>query len=490
MAHPSVYSLSTYPGTPTVPYYSRPPELRTVLRMHGFKTAGQRSMTGKSRREYLESFAVHPEDVRYTPTADGWVLAASGNQIFGRVGHRLIVDLGAFDTLKACRNAIGPADSGTYDAFAYHHPEFAASSYRRRCFGVSRLLGMKWQPTPQHHVTSGFAVASASRNRTFHRTRAGGSTSQRAKKRRCRTLMSSDCSPGSLLFLQQLAALPAGATAALLDVGAHSGKFSSWLMEQAAEQAPHVQVALTLIEPQPAFGRKLSTIAARWRGTYHPAIAATQDGEAELYASSNRMSASTRRRAASRYLKTSNEAALTAQTGLHGFNSTVRAVNLARLLLDAASPAMPTATAPLLMLKLDVEASEYELVPHLLVTGALCRAAFVRIEWHLNSLEPSARLGAVGMRLGLRSMLSAGCGASGTNVIVEDEEYRPLNFGKPVPGLLKEAVRHESNGSTNGKLDDQLGIEYALTVRKKTRKPRVSFRTTNGEAGVDIETYK
>ena len=40
-------------------------------------------------------------------------------------------------------------------------------------------------------------------------------------------------------------------------------------------------------------------------------------------------------------------------------------------------------------------------------------------------------------------------------------------FGRPVPGLLSETVRHTQAGETRGELP-QLGIKFALSVDKKS----------------------
>lgn len=71
--------------------------------------------------------------------------------------------------------------------------------------------------------------------------------------------------------------------------------------------------------------------------------------------------------------------------------------------------------------------------------------------------------------------LRAGCPAARPAPRVLHEEFRGVNFGKAVPGLLEEAARHASgcrrtrrglpelcvlNGTAVG------GLEYELTVRK------------------------
>jgi cell division protein FtsL len=63
---------------------------------------------------------------------------------------------------------------------------------------------------------------------------------------------------------------------------------------------------------------------------------------------------------------------------------TVRALDLARFILDELLPFAST-----LVMKLDVEGAEYELLPRLLATGALCAMDLVFIEQHPRELAAS-----------------------------------------------------------------------------------------------------
>ena len=151
------------------------------------------------------------------------------------------------------------------------------------------------------------------------------------------------------------------------------------------------------------------------------------------------------------------------------------------------------------------------MLPALLTSGALCAVTHLRVEWHLNSLPPEKRLQGVALKHAVRSIMSAGCPTASpaiarhldfgeawpragkyskaprlaepqdsrgrTNYVVEHEEYRPLNFGGPVPGLLEEAMRYQ-NGALLGAFHRsvgehqlehggvRLGVNYNLTLRK------------------------
>lgn len=118
------------------------------------------------------------------------------------------------------------------------------------------------------------------------------------------------------------------------------------------------------------------------------------------------------------------------------------------------------------LLKLDVEGAEYNLLPHLLVRGALCQLDYLVIDWHLNSLPEARRFAGLGLRHSLGATAREAC--RGRALEIEHEEFRPINFGKPVPGLLNETVRHVHEGETRGELP-HLGIKFALTVDKESK---------------------
>jgi len=96
---------------------------------------------------------------------------------------------------------------------------------------------------------------------------------------------------------------------------------------------------------------------------------------------------------------------------------------------------------------------------------------------HLNFLPKtgSRRLGAVALRHALDGLLRAGCPAARPAPRVLHEEFRGVNFGKAVPGLLEEAARHASGCRRTRKGLPELcvlngtavgGLDYELTVRK------------------------
>jgi hypothetical protein len=136
----------------------------------------------------------------------------------------------------------------------------------------------------------------------------------------------------------------------------------------------------------------------------------------------------------------------------------VRAIDLAAFLrktFDGAS---------LRLLKLDVEAAEYELLPHLLVTGALCLATHLLLEWHLNSLPPSRRLRALAMRLSIDEHLEKGCGAANLKPPrVAHDEFELNNRFAVVTGLDQLIEQH------NGTWPASCGT-YCQTSRRKAER--------------------
>lgn len=79
--------------------------------------------------------------------------------------------------------------------------------------------------------------------------------------------------------------------------------------------------------------------------------------------------------------------------------------------------------------------------------------------------------------------------AGSPGLVVEAEEYRPVNFGERVPGLLEEAVRHFNDSAATegvgGHGPESLGVSWHLRVRKVPRKPAVVLFNTESAAGVE-----
>lgn len=128
-------------------------------------------------------------------------------------------------------------------------------------------------------------------------------------------------------------------------------------------------------------------------------------------------------------------------------NISVRTINLAAM-MEAHLPAISNATATFVAVKLDIESAEFELLPHLLTSGVLCRVHLLVIEWHLNALPPERRLSGLGLRISLTRLLHDGCRAlTGTSPKLIHEGSGINNMQQAVPGLWDVLLNH--NGTAH-----------------------------------------
>ena len=313
-------------------------------------------------------------------------------------------------------------------------------------------------------------------------------------------------SPAASAFADGLAG--GNTVGVIIEVGANSGAFSDRLMRRCRRAGVKV-ASLTLVDPQASMRRHLERLAETWEGTFVAAAASTAEGNTTFYTSRNSHVSSTLSSAASRYglksatvVPTVDLAALILATyerarfssGGSGLSVLLKLECVALVPSPAPAAAVPPLPSPLqrtpcLRPRLrSVEGAEYELLPHLLVTGALCVLDFLVIDWHLNSLPADRRLAGLGLRHSLGATVRGGC--KGSQLKVEHEEFRPINFGKPVPGLLNETVRHMPEGETRGELP-HLGIKYLLGIEEESRARmkalRLSTELVTFENGSSVE---
>ena len=217
----------------------------------------------------------------------------------------------------------------------------------------------------------------------------------------------------------------------MLDVGSNNGAFSHSIMQLAPD---HVRMNFTLIEPQARFVQPLAKIVdfARTKpnmtARHVAAVAANHDRDMMFYTSKNHQAASAVESNALRYGVSSK--------------ARVQAVDLSHVLRDTWKAAAPprhmlsSARRPVIFLKVDIEGGEAQLLPQLLVSGALCTVSYLRVEYHLNAQPDAQRLGLVALKHSLRSSIAHGCSESryykafgppaDRGVVVESEEYRAL----------------------------------------------------------------
>jgi FkbM family methyltransferase len=200
-------------------------------------------------------------------------------------------------------------------------------------------------------------------------------------------------------FLAQLWTVRDGGSVALLDVGANDGQWGAGLLREVIRRAPQLASSrLTMVEPQPRFRANLSALARSFEGnaTFVPMAAYKSNQSLTFYASKNTHASSLSREMA----------------GAWGAGKTIRVqgFDLAEHLFRVASPLpRPPRESWQLFVKVDVEGAEYELLPWLLTTGALCLVDFLLIEWHQSSLPAAKRLSGFGLRHSIEATLQAGC---------------------------------------------------------------------------------
>ena len=277
-----------------------------------------------------------------------------------------------------------------------------------------------------------------------------------------------------------------------LDVGANSGDFSNYIARIGNQVAPGRRLHLVMFDPQPRMARRLTKLVRQLsnlgavNATFLPVAAWTRDGNASFFSAGRGRSVESSlsmsqagQDSATQVVRTIDLAAYLhadffagAAVRLLKIVSTAIAHRISRGLTSnsqiagsrrTAAPAAPphrrtVAVAPLhrrtsfLSLNLlvrprvqDVEVAEYDLLPHLLLSGALCIPTHLLVEWHLNALPPPRRLAGLALRLGFDELLKTGCATSdhgsGPRVTVHDD-FDVNNEFAEVPGLAELHRRH------------------------------------------------
>ena len=217
-------------------------------------------------------------------------------------------------------------------------------------------------------------------------------------------------------------------TGFVIDVGANNGQWARHVLERVREYGTRMRVEPILFEPQKEYAESLRQLAFDWGGTFHPAVAWTRATNLTFYLSNFKEASSL-----------SEQLALTfsrPEVNTHARSVTVPAVDLARVLRNC----VQRARGGPIIVKLDVEAAEYDLLPRLLITGALCRCTFLLIEWHLNALPAERKMQGVLLRNTVDELLARGCFRP-PRLIIHDEDFLN-NFGEPIPELGQLAERH------------------------------------------------
>ena len=185
----------------------------------------------------------------------------------------------------------------------------------------------------------------------------------------------------------------------LLDVGTNAGTFSAAMMTWLHRRAPAVAPRLVMFEPQPQFRTSLATLAERWNGVLLPAAAWTHDTKLTFHIDRNNSESSSLLEKADKSVAKHQRSTIV-----------VPAVDFAAYLLRDLLPAPATKNNDsIAFLKFDVEGAEFDVMPQLIKTHALCRTRFLLIEWHIRTLPEARRAAGLAMKEALSGILSATC---------------------------------------------------------------------------------
>lgn len=232
-------------------------------------------------------------------------------------------------------------------------------------------------------------------------------------------------------FVKLVHATPPTQTGFVIDVGANNGQWARHVLQRVRGYGTRMRVEPILFEPQREYAAPLKQLADDWGGTFYPAVAWTRATNLSFYLSNFKEASSLSEQLALTFSKP--------EVNTHTRRVTVPAVDLARVLRNC----VQRARGGPIIVKLDVEAAEYDLLPRLLITGALCRCTFLLVEWHLNALPPEQRLQGVLLRSAFDKLLARGCFRP-PRLVIHDEDFLN-NFGEPIPGLGELAARYQVN---------------------------------------------
>ena len=270
-------------------------------------------------------------------------------------------------------------------------------------------------------------------------------------------------------FLRVLGQAPAGQRAIILDIGANNGHWGATVMNKAREAAPNAQIELVYFEPQDvqprlrtSLQKELQSHAKRLGNTTVVHAAAwIRNTTLNFYmAERDSQASSTVKAVAKRFSGGSVRIGKKPVKQIR-----IPAIDLAdflrRRLKDRSSEAAERGSRrrPLVLLKLDIEAAEFQVLPHLLVSGIACSVRFWLMEWHLAALHPRDRLSNVMLRRSMDGLLSRGCASASTagaesqrngthraSVVVQHDDVGINNEGV-VPGLYDLAELYDNRSA-------------------------------------------
>lgn len=230
----------------------------------------------------------------------------------------------------------------------------------------------------------------------------------------------------------------------VIDVGANDGSWADAVMRNCYSRTPQPTVHLVMIEPQNDVNviHKLKIVSQRWNAVVMHSAAWTHGGNLTLHIGGNRETTSLVKAMASRYGRLQS--------------ITVPAVDLAAVVSHEQQPNKT-------LLKIDIEGSEYRLIPSLIRLGTFCELSHLIVEWHLNAMPPKQRLTCLGLRLSFDWMVRMSCGR---NISIAHSEYFANNEFEHIPGLWREALRHDRSTHPVGRSKSPWEIVHRDTRKK------------------------
>uniref|UniRef100_A0A7S4C0H1 Methyltransferase FkbM domain-containing protein n=1 Tax=Chrysotila carterae TaxID=13221 RepID=A0A7S4C0H1_CHRCT len=197
-----------------------------------------------------------------------------------------------------------------------------------------------------------------------------------------------------------------------------------------------------LFEPQAKFASILTRITSNLSppctSDFHQAAAWKHDGQLQFVQSRNSQSS---------YVRPSKDDSAGIRKRINHF-ITVQSVDISKFIHQALHP------TDFVFLKMDIEGAEYDLLPSLIASGALCPVDYFLIEWHLQVVNETKRLEAVGLRLALAHIVERSCPPRAQRRVFEHDELHN-NRHQYVRGLWSRAIFHNDappRNITRGKL--------------------------------------
>lgn len=192
--------------------------------------------------------------------------------------------------------------------------------------------------------------------------------------------------------------------AVVIDVGANAGQFSREIMFRLGKHSNTLShTKLIMFEPQRKFRHQLAELCAKYRGQLVPMAAWTMNTTLSFHMNLNNTESS------SLVGNAVNDKDMR-ERGQRWSKTIVPALDLSEYLLrelPVLSDKDPDAV--IAYLKLDVEGAEYQILPRLLHTRALCRLRFLEVEWHLRNLPIENKLAGLALRDSLSDILKSTC---------------------------------------------------------------------------------